>query len=95
MEQKRRQKQLGQVLKRSISEFLNVHLHGAGSGLATVIDVIVTPNLAKIEIWISSIGCDVNQLKNDLNALLPEIRQVIHRHLHLRKPVFIEFKVAG
>lgn len=94
MELKRRQRQVGAVLKEAIAEAINRHLDQTQFGLITVIDVIVSGNRAKVEIWVSALK-NSNHLGEGLVVILPLITESIHHHIHLKRKLYVTFKVAN
>ncbi|MBI5412057.1 hypothetical protein HZA43_02670 [Candidatus Peregrinibacteria bacterium] len=94
MELNQRQRQLGEVLKQPFGDFFRNHLDPQEFGLTTVIDVIVSPNLAKVEIWLSCLGTAKGDLEKRLEQYVPELIKIVHRHIHQRRKLHLAFRIA-
>jgi len=94
MEKNRRQKQVGSVLKRAISEYLEGALDFEAFGLVTVIDVTISPQRSKADIWVSALQSNA-KLQGNLDSLIHGVSQVIQKYIHAKRRVEIEFHIAG
>ncbi|MBI4836633.1 MAG: 30S ribosome-binding factor RbfA [Candidatus Abawacabacteria bacterium] len=81
MAESRRLKQINQVLKEHIGQFLEREFHEPEIGLLTVTRVEVTPDLAEAKVWLSSYMSE----KNPLVILKAVKRHAINLNKQLRR----------